>query len=184
MFGSKELDEKLYSGRMLGTMLFGATVRHLRRDMRLIDSLEKKKVVHHAQLGNISKTKKDLDAVIKWFQKFEADSRDAIQGMVKFENYELGNVQSLEEFVETLQKLGFPEGIISADSSALMLILRALQKDFKVMREHFGILEDKTGSLIKQFEERQKTAVAGMQVARSQAARFQRAAGRTQRRIG
>lgn len=184
MFGSKELDEKLYSGRMLGTMMFGATIRHLRRDMRLIDSLEKKKVVHHAKLGNISKTKKDLDAIIKWFQKFETDSADAVQGLVKFENYELANIQTLEEFLETLQKLGFPEGIISADSSALLVVLESLQKDLKTMREHFAILEDKAGALIKQFKERQKTAEAGMQAARSQAARFQRMAGKAARRIG
>ena len=184
MFGSKELDEKLYSGRMLGTMLFGATIRHLRRDMRLIDKLEKKKVVHHAKLGNISKTKKDLDAIIKWLKKFEKDSSDAVQGLVKFENYELGNIQSLEQFIETLQKLGFPEGIISADSSALLVILEALQKDFKTMREHFALLEDKTGALINQFKERQKTAEAGMKTARSQAARMQRMAGKAARRVG
>ncbi|MCK4670426.1 MAG: hypothetical protein KAT43_04440 [Nanoarchaeota archaeon] len=183
MFGSKELDENLYSGRILGTMMFGATIRHLRRDMRLIDKLEKKKVIHHAKLGNISKTKTDLDKIIKWMRKFEDDSKDAVRGLIKFENYELGNIQNLDDFIATLEKLGFPKGIIAEDSAALLSILSALKEDFKIMREHFALLEDKTKALIRQSEARVKSAQKGMKVAQVQSKRLAARAKRGGRRL-
>ena len=184
MLGSKELDQKTYSGRLISTYIFRATARHLSTEMRNINKLEDKKIIHDAKLGDIGKTKKDLKKLIDFFDKFEGDSKKAVRSLVKFENYELGKIQTLEEFLETLQKLGFPAGEIEADSRALLVVLEALKKDFKLMREHFAILEDKAGALIRQFEERQKSAATGVKVARRQARVFEGESRRAQRRLG
>lgn len=151
IFVPKGLQERLWSGRAFGSLMFAVTRRRLARDMRVINKYQKRKVTH-AKKGEIKKTKKDLDQIMEYLNKFEEHSKDMAMGLVKFENYELGNIQSLEDFIKTLEKLGFPKGVLAEDSGALLILLRRFKETFKGLREHFGVLEEKTDALIKQSE--------------------------------